>query len=209
MSTVAKNNERPPKPPRPLKLRVAAALRWVHIYLSMFSFLVVLFFSVTGLTLNHPDWLSKAPRLTERTGQLPPEWLKGADIDKLQIVERLRSEFGVRGALDDFRTDDTECSFSFKSAGYSADGTLTRATGALQLTVTEESTVAVFNDLHKGRHTGGLWSWVIDLSAIFLITLSLTGIGLFLYLKRLRVAGLITAIVGAVLLIVLLKLTLR
>ena len=31
-------------------------MRWLHIYLSMFSLAVVLFFSVTGITLNHPDW---------------------------------------------------------------------------------------------------------------------------------------------------------
>lgn len=205
MSSSAANK----KPLRPLKLRVAAALRWVHIYLSMLSFLVVLFFSVTGLTLNHPTWFSHGPQRTEQTGQLPVEWVQGADINKLQVVERLRSAYGVRGALDDFRVDDQECSVAFQGPGYAAEGIITRATGALQLTITQESTIAVFNDLHKGRHTNSVWSWVIDLSAIFLTVLSLTGIGLFLYLKRLRVAGLLTALVGAIVMIVLLRLTLR
>ena len=67
----------------------------------------------------------------------------------------------------------------------------------------------MLNDLHKGRHTNSVWSWVIDISAIFLTVLSLTGIGLFLYLKRLRVAGLLTALVGAIVLVVLLRLTLK
>ena len=188
---------------------MAAALRWLHIYLSMLSFLVVLFFSITGITLNHPTWFSSGPQRIEQTGQLPVEWVQGATIDKLQVVERLRARFGVRGALEDFRIDEQECSVAFQGPGYAAEGVVTRATGALQLTTTQESTVAVLNDLHKGRHTNSVWSWVIDVSAIFLTVLSLTGIGLFLYLKRLRVAGLLTALVGAIVLVVLLRLTLK
>ena len=37
-------------------IRFAKLMRWLHIYLSMFGLAVVLFFSVTGITLNHPDW---------------------------------------------------------------------------------------------------------------------------------------------------------
>ena len=39
------------------KKELAKLSRWLHIYLSMVSFAIVLFFSVTGLTLNHPSWL--------------------------------------------------------------------------------------------------------------------------------------------------------
>ena len=37
---------------RPLRLRVHSLLRWLHIYTSMVSLLVVLFFAATGLTLD-------------------------------------------------------------------------------------------------------------------------------------------------------------
>ncbi len=30
--------------------------RLIHVYTSMIALLVVLFFAVTGLTLNHPEW---------------------------------------------------------------------------------------------------------------------------------------------------------
>ncbi|RZK83430.1 MAG: peptidase, partial [Pedobacter sp.] len=39
------------KSSRPKK-DIAKVSRWLHIYLSMVSFAIVLFFSVTGLTLN-------------------------------------------------------------------------------------------------------------------------------------------------------------
>ncbi len=40
---------------RRLAVRTAAVMRWLHIYVSLFGLAAVLFFSVTGLTLNHPD----------------------------------------------------------------------------------------------------------------------------------------------------------
>src|SRR2546423_13238103 len=41
---------------RRLNLRLAALMRWTHIYFSMFGLAALLFFSVTGITVNHPDW---------------------------------------------------------------------------------------------------------------------------------------------------------
>lgn len=201
------------KPPRPLRLRVHSGLRWVHIYLSLFSLLIVLFFSVTGLTLNHPDWLGgSAERTRQTTGQVPAEWVRpgsASGVDKLAVVEFLRAKQGVRGALDTFEIDDRECIVAFKGPGYAADAFIDRASGKLQLTTSDAAAVAVMNDLHKGRHTGKVWSLAIDASAIFLSVLSATGIGLFLYLKRMRVAGLVTAAVGTLLFFALLALTTR
>ena len=51
------------------RARLAAArrqgARWLHIYGSMASFAVVLFFAVTGLTLNHQDWFANQ-QVTDR-----------------------------------------------------------------------------------------------------------------------------------------------
>ena len=71
----------PSKPPaRPLKrrlnIRFAKLMRWLHIYLSMFSLGVVLFFSVTGITLNHPDWFfSGAEGSRDAEGDVRSQWL--------------------------------------------------------------------------------------------------------------------------------------
>lgn len=44
--------------------------------------------------------------------------------------------------------------------------------------------VAVLNDLHKGRNSGGIWSLVIDASAILMLLFSLTGAFLLLPQSR-------------------------
>jgi hypothetical protein len=187
---------------------------WLHIYVSMFGLAVVLFFSVTGITLNHPDWFyEKAERSVDAGGEINPKWLHldtpgpssstGSEADpsrevaKLEVVEHLRKVHGVRGALSDFRVDDLECSVSFKGPGYAADALIDRESGRYKLTQQYHGLIAVINDLHKGRDTGPVWSLLIDISAVVLTFISLTGLVLLFYLKLRRVKGLVVGLIGA------------
>jgi uncharacterized protein len=191
---------------------------WLHIYVSMFGLAAVLFFSVTGVTLNHPDWFfGEAERRVEAEGQVDLKWLNvgapaivsDADNGKekepdpatqvagLEIVEYLRKTHGVRGALAPLQVDDRECMVSFKGPGYAADARIDRETGHYNLTQTYHGFIAVINDLHKGRDTGPIWSAVIDISAVVLTVISLTGLTLLFYLKLRRKPGLVVGLVGA------------
>lgn len=191
---------------RKLSVRVAAVSRWLHIYLSMFGLFVLLFFSVTGVTLNHPDWFGGAERTSDAEGSINPRWLKdssgattdnpGTDVARLEIVEHLRKAHGVRGALVNFNVEGRECVVTFKGPGYSADAFIDRENATYRLTQTSHGLVAVINDLHKGRDTGPTWSVVIDLSAILMILASLSGLILLFYIKRRRVPGLFIALIG-------------
>jgi len=196
--------------------------RWLHIYVSMFAFTVVLFFSVTGLTLNHADWFFGGyERHVPAEGELDLRWLIVAPEDgggengdasdgagslaRLEVVEHLRRVHGVRGALSEFSADQTQCVVVFKGPGYSADAFIDRQTGKYQVMQTWHGLVAVLNDLHKGRDTGAVWSWVIDVSAILTAFISITGLILLLYIKRRRAPGLILAVVGTVVVIALFR----
>ena len=94
--------------PFSVKLRRQSAIisRWLHLYLSMVSFAVVLFFAVTGLTLNHADWFAGQVRESRYSGSMPMEWLRGAQPNQLAIAEKLRTAHGIHGAVSDFRADD-------------------------------------------------------------------------------------------------------
>jgi hypothetical protein len=46
---------------RRLAIKLAAMTLWLHVYVSVFGLAAVLFFSVTGLTLNHPGWFLARP----------------------------------------------------------------------------------------------------------------------------------------------------
>lgn len=199
---------------RTFRHRFLMWMRWLHIYLSMFSLAIVLFFSVTGLTLNHPNWFgANAMVRREVQGTLETRWLQGEGdpddpdpsrrVDRLAVVEALRERHGVRGAVSDFRVDDRECLVTFKGPGRSADAFINRETGHYDLELTAHGLVAVLNDLHKGRDSGPTWSVLVDVSAGFLTLISLTGLVLLLYLKLRRTPGLIVASLGTVGLIVL------
>ena len=127
-------------------------------------------------------------------------------VAKLEVVEHLRKTHAIRGALAEFRVDDTECMVSFKGPGYSADAFIDRESGHYTLTELDHGLIALINDLHKGRDTGAVWSAVIDLSAGLMTFISLTGLVLLFYLKLRRIPGLVVALVGTVVLIVIFRL---
>jgi len=182
--------------------RIASAAHWAHIYLSMISFGLLLFFAVTGFTLNHADWFYAGKQSThQRKGRLEVKWVQvpDANLPKLEIVEHLRQAGGLRGAVGDFRIEEAQISDSFKGPGYAADVFVNRQTGDYELTESRMGFVAIINDLHKGRDAGRGWSAIIDLSAVLMTLVSLTGMVLLYFVKRRRVAGFWAAFAGAVL----------
>lgn len=208
--TISPANETTAAAPRPrrraLSVRFAALARWLHIYASMLGLAAVLFFSVTGITLNHPSWFGGGTELRiEDEGRVPPELLRSDapgtvdGVAKLEVVELLRREHGVRGALADFSIDDYECMVAFKGPGYSADAFIDREDGRYTLSQNLQGFIGVINDLHKGRDSGPVWSVVIDVSAVVLTFISLSGLILIFYLKLRRVPGLALAVAGSAL----------
>jgi hypothetical protein len=183
-------------------------LRWLHVYISMVSLLVVLFFSLTGITLNHPEWtFGMHDSTSDLSGRLPQGWQQGNGVDWMTVVEVLRNEHGVRGKVVDRREEYGEGVISFKAPGYSADCVIDLETGAYRVSIASLGPVGVLNDLHRGRDAAGGWRWTIDLSGVFLTVLSLTGIGLLLYLKKMRVSALYAMVGGSLLVVLLMKLT--
>jgi hypothetical protein len=183
------------------KRRVAALLRWLHIYLSMLSFALVFFFAVTGLTLNHADKFGDQTHTQELKGTLDVRWVKTPDtlkIARLEIVEYFRNKYSIRAALSDFRVDDSQIGVSFKGPGFAADAFINRENGEYELTKTSAGFIGLINDLHKGRDTGRVWSMVIDISAVLLTLVSLTGMLLLLFLKKRRLSGLLVAALGLI-----------
>ena len=206
MSTVSVSSQEPRR--RPLLLRLHSALRWLHIYLSLLSLLIVFFFAVTGITLNHPEWTFGIKETRQDLqGTLPAGWRTSQGTDWLRVADYLREKNGVRGRVTDRRDEQDDESISFRAPAYSADCSIDQKTGAYTLTITGEGPLEVLNDLHRGRDTGPAWARAVDLSGIFLAVISLTGIGLFLYLKKLRASGLAVLAAGCVIVLLLLRTT--
>ncbi|CAN5792168.1 PepSY-associated TM helix domain-containing protein [soil metagenome] len=180
-------------------------LRWLHVYTSMVSLVAVLFFAATGVTLNHPDWLA-GESTKELQGKLPATWKTAKGVDWLVVDEYLRSTQGVHGTVADHTVDDAQASITFKAPGYGADCFIKLDDGTYRMTVSYQGAIGVLNDLHRGRDAGRSWGWLIDIAGYFLGFLSLTGLGLLWYLKKVRLKGFATLIAGGALLVILAKL---
>jgi len=165
----------------------------------MVSFAILLFFAVTGLTLNHQSALTGIPRPKVFTGSLVASWLKAPAAHQQEIITMLRARHGIKADLSDFRIDDDQVQISFKGPGYSADGFADRRSGKYELNENRLGLVAVINDLHKGRDTGKVWSGVIDISAILMVLVSLSGLVLIFFLQKKLRSGLVALAIGTIL----------
>ena len=175
-------------------------IRWLHLYLSMFGFTALFFFAFTGITLNHPGWTEGKQKVKSYSGIIDLALVKsdiGESVDREKIVILLKKTYNIRGRITDFRVDENECSVSFTSPGYRADAFIDRMTGSYELMVTSPGLLTVLNDMHKGRGTGPAWAMVIDISAVFMMIVSITGFIMIFYISRRRKPGLLVALIGA------------
>lgn len=175
----------------------------------MVALLIVLFFGVTGITLNHPDWtFGDATSLETVSGTLTvdPTFADGS-VDWLSVAEQVRADYDIKGQVSDFAVANGEGTISFVNPGYSAYLAFDTVDGSFDLSVEQQGFLAVMNDLHKGRDTGSAWRWVIDVAAGFLVLISLTGLAMQFFLRKRRFSALTTAVVGGIVSVALIWIT--
>lgn len=174
-------------------------MRWVHVYVSMFALLVILFFGLTGLTLNHPEWtFGDEIEQTTVTGTLPESVVVDGELELLLVSEYLRDEHGVGGDVASFETSSSDGSISYRGPAYGADARFEVDSLDYTLTIQQQGFVAVMNDIHRGSETGTAWRWVIDVSAGALVAVAVTGLGIQFLTRKRRTRALIVAGAGSV-----------
>jgi hypothetical protein len=196
-----------PRPGRPSAGSLYRLARMLHAYLSAFAFLALIFFSLTGLTLNHPDWLAgrRQPEETREVALAPAAVAAAlkADDPARALAAAVERAHPVPGAYASGEVLDGEALLRFEGPTGTTDVTVTTATGRAELATRRAGLVATLNDLHKGKAAGAAWKLVIDLSAVLFILLSLIGYVIFFSMRfRLPLSLILTgvslvALVGA------------
>lgn len=195
----------------PLKKRTHFWVRWLHVYTSLISLVLVIFFGLTGITLNHPDWtLGQEASLSTVRGDLPDEAISDAgEVEFLVISEFVRAEHEVRGQVTNFGVTDGQGTISYKAPGYGAEVFFDVELETYTLTSQRQGFLAIMNDLHKGRDTRSSWRWLIDVSGALLVIVGLTGLGIQLFMRKRRFSGLSLAAIGSVVTVALIWLALQ
>jgi hypothetical protein len=158
--------------------------RW-HWISSAVSLVALVLFAVTGITLNHAAQIEAEARVVTVNQTLPPSVLrrmqdKHAADAPLPPSTRdwIAQEMGVDTAGRSVEWSDGEAYVSLPQPGGDAWLSIDRATGAIEYERTDRGWIAWLNDLHKGRNTGAVWRWFIDLFAVACLLFALTGLWL-------------------------------
>jgi hypothetical protein len=153
--------------------------RLIHVYVSMALLTLLLFFSVTGITLNHPEWFSEHQADIEEIELAvdltlinnPPLSLEQIT----QVVEVVEQELAISLTNAVIESTGDELFFSIKKAGENTAITLDLASGELFFERTNYGLWALLNDLHKGRNTSDFWGWIIDITSVLCIVFAISG----------------------------------
>ena len=186
-----------------LARRVFMVCRWMHIYISSALFALLIFFCITGITLNHPQWFSKGevnvqvfdlPMNVVSKLQTTESMSAGPLLKYLEGTFNLTKPRSVEWALEE---DEVTVDYSLP-AGY-AFVIANITTGETEIEYQQGSFILLLNDLHKGRHSGETWRWVIDLSAILMLIFSVTGFVILLQNSKHRKQAMLAVLGGGVL----------
>ncbi|MDX3772741.1 PepSY-associated TM helix domain-containing protein [Chromatiaceae bacterium AAb-1] len=183
-------------------------MRLLHTYSSMLVLVLLLFFAITGITLNHPDLLqSKAGQQSrQQTLELPeslrysvlPEDKKQQDNVARQFYQWLSKEHDVKASVFSYQFETEEGLLELdlkRPAGY-ASAVIDFNEGIAELEVEFNGYLALLNDLHKGRNAGLSWIVLIDVTAIACIIFAISGFYLILRQTSRRSAGNTFALLG-------------
>lgn len=184
----------PPSRRRAYWLKTLHQWHWIS---SALCLLGMLLFAITGLTLNNASSISVSPTVTTRDAQLPAALLtqlksvntkdKHASIPA-PITHWLDTE--LQADVDDRNPEwsPDELYISLPRPGGDAWLSIDLTDGAVEYEQTDRGWISYLNDLHKGRHTGTVWSWFLDIFAVACLVFSLTGLVLLQLHGRQRAA---------------------
>ncbi|MBW3698112.1 peptidase [Vibrio sp. T187] len=184
--------------------------RRLHIYISMALLLVVLFFSVTGITLNRPQLFElNEPKIEQFELSVPHSTLFTADgsieSDNQMLlsfladagISGIASNLDVYSEYEDGELVIGEVSLDYKAPGYNASVFIDLTTQTAEVETTNYGVIALLNDLHKGRNSGEVWKWFIDITALLMIFFVLTGVCLLVPKKKTFVTSIKWTVFGS------------
>jgi hypothetical protein len=158
--------------------------RW-HWISAALCLLALLMFTVTGFTLNHASQIEAKPQVVNRKGTLPAalvaELAKAAEAAgdanaplPAGVAAWSRKSFNIR--VDGMAAEWEEGEAYVPLPRPGGDAWLRiAADGEAEYEMTSRGTISWLNDLHKGRNTGPVWSWFIDIFAFACLVFIVTG----------------------------------
>lgn len=165
-----------------MAISLGSARQW-HWISSAVCLVGMLLFAITGITLNHAAEIPATPEVIYRELNVPEALLEswnGSESEAPQLPSEL-----VQWLVGEHRIhvprqhrgewDGAEYYLAMPRPGGDAWLSLDAESGDLTFESTDRGWIAYFNDLHKGRDTGSVWRWFLDVFAVACVVFCLTG----------------------------------
>lgn len=177
----------PPK--RASWLKTLHTWHWISSALCLVGMLL---FAITGFTLNHATQIEARAAIKLQDKQLPSTLL--ARLDQAEAAQDKQSQsanlFPLPSEVADWLHQTWQVTTQAHAAEWSSEEVyvslprpggdawvrIDRHDGQVEYEITDRGWIAYFNDLHKGRHSGLVWSWFIDIFAAGSLVFCLTGL---------------------------------
>ena len=171
----------PKKKKKTFWLKQLHSWHWIS---SAISLIGLLLFAFTGITLNHAADVEASPQTVEKSATLPAPLLKQVAPDNrpdskkplpTPIAAWVEKEIGARAAGEAEWSAD-EIYLALPRPGGDGWVSIDRQSGAVTSESTSRGWISYLNDLHKGRNTGTVWKWFIDIFAVACFVFAMTGL---------------------------------
>ncbi|WP_180237200.1 PepSY-associated TM helix domain-containing protein [Lacimicrobium alkaliphilum] len=144
----------------------------------------MLLFAITGITLNHAADIPASLEVITVEARVPQPMLKqwlAQNPQPQRLSPPLRAWLANRHDISmgkdlEGEWDDPELYLSMAGPGQDAWLALDTQSGEFLYEKTDRGWVAYFNDLHKGRDSGAVWRWFIDIFAAACVVFCVTGL---------------------------------
>jgi hypothetical protein len=165
-----------------VKIYLGSVRQW-HWISSALCLIGMLLFAVTGITLNHAAQIQVEPKISTLEVQLPAAVLQQVVVPDQEkaplpalLSQWLNETHGIEVAQQRAEWSEDEIYLSLPRPGGDAWLSIDLTSGDLLYEKTDRGWVSYFNDLHKGRNTGLVWFWFIDVFSVACIIFCVTGL---------------------------------
>lgn len=173
--------------------KLLGTVRQWHWISSAVCLVGIILFAVTGITLNHAADIKVTPKIVSVETDLSATMLKtlkskaaeGKGALPLAVRSWLKQQHAIETTNAQAEWSEDEVYLGMPKPGGDAWLSIDLNSGELLYENTSRGVISYLNDLHKGRNTGVLWSWFIDVFSVLCLIFSISGLWLlFKYAKQ-------------------------
>lgn len=167
----------------PLIPRITSLMRVLHIFSAMPVLLLMLFFAITGVFLNHPDWDTTRSHKQKMTVEAP-SWLSNAQgwennyqQHGLRLLQWLDAHHDVRATKFSIEWDEYDRLLIMTLDSPAGNTVIETMVDEAEIDIDQRqlSTLAMLNNVHRAKHTTGFWLYLSDASAVAMVLFCLSG----------------------------------